>query len=264
MGNSVSEITKGIDKSLFTSSSHNTQTPLSTPNPSTSVNLPLTNNLPSTNNPPSIFSFIPSLPFSTPSTSIHAIYNISPFSLSENTFLTTKCHKIYVITAPSINVVKVGYTGSNIRDGVWKSYRRAYGEDLVILKIYPTPNYLEDLAIHKVLIPKYGMPNKGKEIYDKTLLSSLLNDLEQWHSHPGYGPFKKDDIYKLTFPKNIKKGNTKSKNISGKSLNVETSSPSSPSITPLTETLLNFSNKYKCIKYQPINEIIINIKENSI
>lgn len=108
--------------------------------------------------------------------------------------MTGKKHKIYVVSTSACDFVKIGYTGSTLISGVWKSYRRAYGEDMIIHRIFPAERRLEDLEIHRRLLPKYGMPEKGNEIYRKEHLSQLIRELCDWHSHPGYGPYRKSDL----------------------------------------------------------------------
>ena len=112
-------------------------------------------------------------------------------------FLHTKGHKTYVVTAPGCDWVKVGYTSQDISKGVWRAYRRAYGQDLEIIAMYPAQSFKEDEKIHKLMHPQYGHPAKGREIYQKKYLSQVLSFLSKYHSCRGYGPYIHFDIKKL-------------------------------------------------------------------
>ena len=137
----------------------------------------------------------------------------------EHLLVTSKGHKIYVVSTSACDFVKIGYTGGTLIGGVWKSYRRAYGEDTIIHRIFPANRKLEDLEIHRRLLPKYGMPEKGNEIYHKRHLPQLIQELSDWHSHPGYGPYCKADLIrfratssgKTTSPRSDKSGSSSTK-----------------------------------------------------
>lgn len=126
-------------------------------------------------------------------------------------FLHKECHKTYVVTTPGCNFVKVGYTKRTLVEGVWKSYRRAYGNDMVIIRVYKASEFKEDEKIHKALHEKYGIEEKGREIYDKKKLKKLLKELDTWHGSKGVGEFTKSDI--TFYKKNIKKKTTLKKKI---------------------------------------------------
>ena len=109
-------------------------------------------------------------------------------------FLHTSCHKTYVVTASHMDFIKIGYTRQPIVNGVWSVYRRAYGEDLEIIRIYPASHYKEDDRIHAKLQEQYGIPHKGQEIYYKSHRKRIIRELDEWHDEPGVGPFKRVDI----------------------------------------------------------------------
>jgi len=108
-------------------------------------------------------------------------------------FLHRKGHKIYVITAPDVNFIKVGYTNRTLYQGVWQSYRRAYGEDQVIVRVFACQMFKEDEVIHKLLHPKYGYAAKKREIYQARYLKQILAFLDQRYGG-GVGPFTKADV----------------------------------------------------------------------
>ena len=109
-------------------------------------------------------------------------------------FLHENGHKTYVVTSSLMEFIKIGYTKQPITNGVWSIYRRAYGEDLEIIRVYPAKRYKEDDLIHAKLGGKYGVLEKGNEIYHKKHLKSLLKELDSWHEKEGVGPFKRVDI----------------------------------------------------------------------
>lgn len=112
----------------------------------------------------------------------------------DKAFLHEECHKTYVVTTPGANFVKVGYTKRTLAKGVWGPYRRAYGNDLSILRVYKASEFKEDEKIHKKFHKTYGIKEKGREIYDKSKISKLLKELDLWHGSKGTGPFTKPDI----------------------------------------------------------------------
>lgn len=113
---------------------------------------------------------------------------------ADKAFLHESCHKTYVVTASHMDFIKIGYTQQPILNGVWSIYRRAYGEDLEIIRIYPASHYKEDDRIHAKLHEQYGIPNKGQEIYHKKYKKDLIRELDEWHEGEGVGPFKRVDI----------------------------------------------------------------------
>ena len=118
-------------------------------------------------------------------------------------FLLQKSHKIYVVTCDGNNYVKVGYTSQSIVAGVWKRYRSAYGKDQIIVRIFPCSFFKEDEKIHAILHSQYGVVEKGREIYSKKNLSSILSFLEKWCSSTGFGPYSRSDISYLRSIENI-------------------------------------------------------------
>lgn len=111
-------------------------------------------------------------------------------------FLTQRGHKTYVVTSPDLGIIKVGYTGRTLRKGVWNAYRRAYGENMVILRVYPAGKEREDEEIHRALawMRKDGV---GNEIYPRSHQKRLLAELDKWHGTKGLGPFHKIDVMAL-------------------------------------------------------------------
>lgn len=117
-----------------------------------------------------------------------------PAAMRDKEFLYTQGHKTYVVTAPGCDFVKVGYTKRTLYKGVWSAYRRQYGVDLLIVRVYPASKYKEDEDIHRKLHPVYGHKKKGREIYKKSRLSELLKELDKWHGTVGAGPFTREDV----------------------------------------------------------------------
>lgn len=114
-----------------------------------------------------------------------------------HSFLHESGHKTYVVTSSHMEFVKIGYTGQTLHSGVWSTYRRAYGEDLEIIRMYPARHYKEDDLIHAKLHPKYGIAAKGKEIYYKKHLKSILKELDDWHEEGGVGPFARLEVLSM-------------------------------------------------------------------
>ena len=112
-------------------------------------------------------------------------------------FLHESGHKTYVVTSSHMEFVKIGYTGQTLHSGVWSTYRRAYGEDLEIIRMYPARHYKEDDLIHAKLHPKYGIAAKGKEIYHKKHLKNILKELDDWHETGGIGPFTRLEVLSM-------------------------------------------------------------------
>ena len=123
-------------------------------------------------------------------------------------FLHEKCHKTYVVTTPGCTFVKVGYTNRTLAKGVWGAYRRAYGNDLIILRVYKASKFKEDEDIHRKLHPTHGLAEKGREIYDRKKLKDLLKELDKWHGNKGSGPFTKPDILHYNKLNKVDDGNT--------------------------------------------------------
>jgi len=113
---------------------------------------------------------------------------------ADDRFLHTGCHKTYVVTSSHMDFIKIGYTRQPIMTGVWGIYRRAYGEDLEIIRVYPATHYKEDDRIHAQLHNNYGILEKGNEIYHKKYRKQLIRELDDWHEGLGVGPFKRVDI----------------------------------------------------------------------
>ncbi len=112
-------------------------------------------------------------------------------------FVMERGHKTYVVTTPDINILKVGYTRRTLRKGVWNAYRRAYGEKMVILRVYPAKEEREDEKIHRALV-KYRDVESGNEIYKKKYQDTILLKLDAWHGTKGVGPFAKSDVMAMS------------------------------------------------------------------
>ena len=108
--------------------------------------------------------------------------------------VTSNGHKIYVVTARGFNKIKIGYTSSSTYNGVWRAYHRSFGKNLIIVRIFPAKEKLEDLKIHQYLRTKYNLKNDHDELYSSKALPKILKDLEQWFEHPGWGPFDVDNL----------------------------------------------------------------------
>jgi len=120
-------------------------------------------------------------------------YN-SRATVPDKKFLHENGHKTYVVTSSHMDFIKIGYTRQPITNGVWSVYRRAYGEDLEIIRVYPASRYKEDDLIHAKLHEEFGIPHKGREIYYKKHRKALIVQLDSWHEAEGLGPFKRVDI----------------------------------------------------------------------
>jgi hypothetical protein len=117
----------------------------------------------------------------------------------EEQFVGTRCHKIYVVTALGFDHIKIGYTFLDIKKGIWSPYHRSYGNNLIILRIYPACQKLEDIKIHnhltRIFSSKHKNTKKKKdELYPKEYTNFILKELEKWCLHPGVGPYYKDII----------------------------------------------------------------------
>lgn len=110
----------------------------------------------------------------------------------DESFVTQDGHKLYLILPTTGDFVKFGYTKQTLR-GLWRTYRRAYGQGLVIYSLHKCTQYKEDDLHHKELQPRYGLKNGGNELYQKAHLDKLVAHLDKKYGK-GVGPYRKNDI----------------------------------------------------------------------
>lgn len=112
----------------------------------------------------------------------------------DESFVTGRTHKLYIILPTTGDFFKLGYTSTTVR-GLWRYYRRSYGKGMTIHRLYPCTRYKEDDALHDELQQRHGVKNGGRELYRRESLKEVTSLLDK--RYPGVGPYTRDDLVRF-------------------------------------------------------------------